>query len=82
MASAHKGFSEWECAECKGLFKRSELHGDHKICVVDPEVGFVDWNTFMERLFLTEIQPLCKNKCHAEKTKRENERRREVKSKK
>lgn len=81
MAAAHRGFGEWECAGCKGIFKREELHGDHRHPVIEPEKGFEDWNTFMERLFLGEIQPLCKSKCHAEKTKAENITRRKVKQK-
>lgn len=71
MSGAHRARGEWECVSCKGLFSRKELHGDHKIPCIDPIVGFVDWNTYMERLFLGTIQPLCKT-CHAKKTKEEN----------
>jgi hypothetical protein len=75
MAGAHRGRGQWECCECHGLFKRTELHGDHKNCVIDPETGFVDWNTYVERLFLGQIQPLCIT-CHKVKSLEENKLRR------
>jgi hypothetical protein len=81
MASAHRGFGEWECCQCKGIFSRKELHGDHTICVIDPETGFVDWNTYIERLFLGQIQPLCLN-CHQIKSSSENKIRRGKRAKK
>ncbi len=42
---------------------------DHIQPVVDPSVGFVDWNTLIERLFCEEdgFQLLC-NECHKHKT--------------
>ena len=47
---------------------------DHTNPIVDPAVGFVDWNTFIENTFceLDNLQALCK-KCHDEKTKEERE---------
>jgi hypothetical protein len=72
MASAHQEYGQWKCAGCGDIVKRSDLHGDHTEPVIDPEKGFEDWNIFMERLFLNEIRPLCKQKCHAQKTKAEN----------
>lgn len=76
MQSAHQGWSEWKCCKCGEIGKRSDLHGDHVHPVIDPEKGFIDWNTYMERLFLGPVQPLCK-KCHAVKTKEENKVRKE-----
>ena len=45
---------------------------DHKICVISPEKGFEDWNTYIERLFCPEenYQVICKT-CHDAKTKEE-----------
>jgi 5-methylcytosine-specific restriction endonuclease McrA len=45
---------------------------DHIIPVVDPKVGFVDWNTFIERLFTERdnFQTLCKP-CHKKKSRAE-----------
>ena len=72
MSAAHQDYGNWKCAGCGGIFKRQDLHGDHKSPVIDPEKGFESWDIFMERLFLGEIQPLCKSGCHAAKTKAEN----------
>lgn len=71
MASAHMERGQWQCVSCKKLGTRKDLHGDHCNPVIDPIVGFVDWNTYMERLFLGQIQPLCKP-CHKNKTLEEN----------
>lgn len=48
---------------------------DHRDPVVSSD-GFVDWNTFIERLFISEdgYDDLC-NKCHQEKTNKERELR-------
>ena len=75
MAGAHRERGQWECCQCKGLFKREQLHGDHTIPVVDPSTGFTDWNQYIERLFLGQIQPLC-IECHKQKSERENSVRR------
>lgn len=60
------------CAECKSLTPSSLIKIDHIEPVVDPKVGFVDWNTLIDRLFSPEsnYQAVCK-KCHDEKTKEE-----------
>jgi len=49
---------------------------DHIQPVVDPVVGFVDWNTFIKRLFCEAdgFQVLCKE-CHDAKTKDERKKR-------
>ena len=71
-----------ECAHCKGHFPSKQMAEDHIDPVVDPAVGFVDWNTYIERLFveLDNFQSLCKE-CHTKKTNTEKEiakRRRNV----
>lgn len=80
MKSANIGFGEWQCCKCKMIGTRKDLHGDHREPVIFPETGFVDWNTYITRLFENQIQPLCTN-CHAEKTKEENQRRKETRKK-
>jgi len=54
-------------------FKRKELHVDHTEPVLDLEIGFVDWNTYIERLFcpVENLQALCKV-CHGSKTMQED----------
>lgn len=63
------------CYYCK---RKRKLLADHKIPVVDPERGFFDWNTYIDRMFNGELQPLCKD-CHNEKSRGENARRRKAK---
>jgi len=65
----------------KGVYKTGKKAGkpkkiknilaDHKDPVVDPNVGFVNWDTFIERLFREDgWQALCEE-CHSAKTKEE-----------
>ncbi len=70
----------YKCATCEGLFGPKEIQLDHKIPVVDEEVGFVDFNTYIERLFcdVDNFQVLCRP-CHATKTFFEQEIRKQVK---
>ena len=51
---------------------------DHIQPVIDPCVGFVDWNTLIKRLFCEEkgFQLLC-HECHKAKTKDEREDRKQ-----
>ena len=45
----------FKCAECGRAFLNKvgsrEIAADHTVPVVDPSVGFVDWNTYIERMF-------------------------------
>lgn len=61
------------CALCNKEFPAKEIQADHIEPVVDPKVGFVDWNTFIARIAtgVEGYQALCKN-CHSSKTKEEN----------
>ena len=65
------------CAGCGDEFKKMikkklQIYVDHIVPVVDLELGFIDWNTYISRLFTTvdNLQVLCK-KCHDEKTSKE-----------
>lgn len=76
---AHIGRAKWECQQCLKIYNSSkDLHGDHLSPVVEPEKGFIDWNTYIERLFLGEIQAICKE-CHLAKSLEENKTRRAAK---
>lgn len=70
----------YKCASCDGRFGPKEIQLDHKIPVIDEEIGFVDWNTYIDRLFCEEenFQVLCKP-CHEAKTFLEQEIRKQVK---
>lgn len=62
----------YRCNACKGDFPSAEVQVDHKVPVVCPEQGFVDWNTYIPRLFCdkSNLQVLCTT-CHNNKTKQE-----------
>lgn len=69
------------CAECKeevpptikvGRKREKNIYVDHILPIVDPEVGFVNWDEYIERMFVEAegLQLLC-GKCHTEKTNEE-----------
>ena len=68
------------CATCGQLYGPREIALDHISPVINPETGFIDWNTYIKRLFIEEsgYQVLCKA-CHTLKTNEENIIRREQK---
>lgn len=72
----------YRCAGCNGEFTSTNIAVDHIAPVVDPKVGFVDWNTFIDRLFCTEdnLQALC-TECHSTKTKKERAKPQKAKKK-
>lgn len=72
----------YECESCKKHFKQKDLQLDHIDPVIDPKVGFVDWNTYINRLFcdVSNFQALCKA-CHKIKTAGEAKIRHSVKRK-
>jgi 5-methylcytosine-specific restriction endonuclease McrA len=72
----------FKCACCGEYFSSKDIRVDHIEPVVDIKVGFVDFNTYIERLFCdaTNLQAICKND-HDIKTKIENKQRRKQKNK-
>ena len=71
----------YACAKCKADFPQKEVQVDHKKPVVDPKQGFVDWNTYIERLFCDKknLQVLCTS-CHEVKSSKEKTKRKSIKS--
>lgn len=69
----------YKCATCEGNFGRTEIQLDHINPVIDEQVGFVDWDTYIDRLFcdVDNFQVLCKP-CHETKTFFEQEIRKQV----
>jgi len=69
----------YSCYSCLNSFPAKEVQVDHIEPVVDPKVGFVDWDTFISRLFCSEenLQVLCKA-CHLVKTKLERNERKKI----
>lgn len=80
-AKAKQGRNQYKCASCEGIFGNKDVKVDHVEPVVDPETGFVDWNTFIARLYVEQdgYQLLCKE-CHNKKTEAENARRKDAKA--
>ena len=62
----------YQCAECKGLFKGTEIAVDH-IVPCGTFLKMEDWQTFGPNLFCSvdNLQILCKDPCHKAKTKAE-----------
>jgi 5-methylcytosine-specific restriction endonuclease McrA len=68
--------SHYKCAKCKKGYVATDVQVDHIDPVVDPAVGFVSWDVFIDRLFCKadNLQVLCKP-CHAIKTKLERKKK-------
>lgn len=60
------------CNMCNSQCKAKEVSADHVSPVVDPVHGFIDWNTYITRMFPGPdgFQILCKM-CHDNKTNNE-----------
>lgn len=69
----------YRCNSCANEFPLKQIKADHIIPVVGPE-GFVDWNTFIARLYVEAdgFQAVCEG-CHNAKTKQEREARKTLK---
>lgn len=61
-----------KCNACGDLVPETTSSVDHIIPVIDPEVGFQSWDTYIERLFCETdgFQVLC-DPCHKAKTAKE-----------
>jgi len=66
----------FQCAHCQQYFKDKDIAVDHIDPVNEPEVGFVDFDTYVQRLFcpLENLQILCKS-CHKKKSAEETKTR-------
>lgn len=76
MQDARVSRGQYRCATCEELFKASEVILDHIDPVVDPKDGFVDWNTYIERMYPPKegFQVIC-IACSDVKTRLEDEMR-------
>jgi len=63
------------CNECGNDFPAKEVVADHIDPVIDPDVGFTNWDEYIERLYIEVdgFQCLCKP-CHKIKTDDEKAR--------
>jgi 5-methylcytosine-specific restriction endonuclease McrA len=66
----------YTCNACKQEFTSKDVEVDHISPVVDPSTGFVDWDTFIARLYCPKenLQVICKP-CHKIKSKEERKKR-------
>lgn len=66
----------YQCASCKKQFVQKDIQVDHIFPVVSPVDGFVDWDTYIDRMFCEKekLQVLCKT-CHSIKTQVEKKER-------
>lgn len=66
----------YKCAACSYHFPLKEVQVDHINPVVDPVKGFVNWDEYIDRMYVAAggLQVLCKP-CHLKKTKEERIRR-------
>jgi 5-methylcytosine-specific restriction endonuclease McrA len=66
----------YKCAKCKKHFVATDVQVDHVLPVVDPKVGFIGWDSFIDRIFceIENLQVLCKP-CHKVKTEEEKAER-------
>lgn len=82
LEAARQGL-KYLCAKCGKLFDKKKVAVDHIEPVVDPATGFVNWDTYITRLFVTrdKLQVLCKIH-HNEKSKAEGVVRRATKTNK
>lgn len=71
-AKTNRMAEHFTCNMCKGEFPAKEVQVDHVDPVVCPFTGFIDWNTFINRLFCDggNLQVLC-SPCHDIKTAEE-----------
>lgn len=66
----------YKCAGCAKIFKAKDVAVDHIFPVVDVDDGFVDWDTYIKRLYCEadDLQVLC-HECHGIKTQNERKAR-------
>jgi 5-methylcytosine-specific restriction endonuclease McrA len=77
LKEARRARGIYECAGCGNLVpptqnRKKNISVDHRIPIIDPVVGFVDWNDFIARLYCERegLQLLCRT-CHDAKSRKE-----------
>lgn len=70
---------QYKCQGCNKVYRLRDVQCDHIIPCVDTKVGWQGLAEFAKRLFVDSsgLQVLCKDVCHANKTKQENKERKE-----
>lgn len=67
--SAKRPHVQYQCAVCLDWYGSTKVSVDHVDPVISTDEGFIDWNTFIERLFCDpkNLQVICEC-CHKTKT--------------
>ena len=73
---AAKPAVQYQCQICNEWVSSTKVSVDHVIPVIPMDGTFVDWNTFVERLFCdrSNLQRVCEG-CHHTKTQYERQQR-------
>lgn len=73
LANARVNRGVYRCEICEELFRRHEVHVDHKEPVIPIAQGFTTWDEYIKRLLcdVSGLQCIC-SVCHDSKTKSEN----------
>lgn len=77
LTAARVERGKYKCAICQEIYTKRRICVDHIEPVLDTNLGFTTWDSYIERLFCTpqKLQILCKS-CHNAKSKAENKDRR------
>jgi len=72
----------YKCNHCGGHYPAKDVNADHVLPVVDPAVGFVNWDVYIKRMYVDSsgLQVLC-SACHIIKTAAERGERCKIKKK-
>lgn len=69
----------YRCAICRGEFPAKDVQVDHISPIIDPVVGFTNWDDVVDRMFCEKnnLQVLCTDPCHKAKTAAEKQQAKE-----
>lgn len=77
LINARVGRGLYICNKCKDIFHVKKVQIDHIEPIVPVDKGFTTWDDYIKRMFcdVEGFQVLCKDLCHATKSKIESELR-------
>jgi 5-methylcytosine-specific restriction endonuclease McrA len=80
-ASSGRLAKHFRCAACAGLFTSTNIQVDHIHAIIDPKIGFTNWDDVVSAMFCEKenLQVLCKP-CHKIKTAEERKLKKESKN--
>lgn len=80
-ASSGRLAKHFRCADCANSFPSSKIQVDHVHAIIDPKVGFTNWDDVVNAMFCEKdnLQCLCLD-CHKTKTAQERAIKKEYKN--